>query len=275
MRIFDRRWALPILLSAVVGCGSSAMVAREAGSPAAEPPPPPAPAVSLAAVASPAIASPGGGKEESTSFSASSAKAPPPGPKGAPPQPTQGDAQPVQKQQAIIIYSATLNMAVFEVEPSMKRIEELAKGMGGFLAKREDQTIIIRVPAERFEEAMRGIERIGDMLHKNIVAEDVTEEFRDLEVRLKGSKAVQERLTQLLSKATKVEESIAIERELDRVTMEIDRIEGRMKFLRDRAAFSTITVTFQPKASESASPNAFKLPTPWLGQLGLGRLFQL
>jgi uncharacterized protein DUF4349 len=166
-------------------------------------------------------------------------------------------------------------MAVFEVENAMKRIEELAKGMGGFLARREDKTIVIRIPADRFDEALHGVEKLGDMLHRNISAEDVTEEFRDLEVRLKAQKAVQERLTQLLAKATKVEESIAIERELDRITMEIDRIEGRMKFLRDRAAFSTITVTFQPKASENVSQSPFKMPTPWLSQLGLARLFQL
>src|SRR4029079_10668203 len=114
-----------------------------------------------------------------------------------------------------------------------------------------------------------------DMLHRNVLAEDVTEEFRDLEVQLKGARAVHDRLTQLLAKARKVEESIAIEKELDRVTLQIDRIEGRMKFLKDRAAYSTITVTFQPKATETLSQTPFRLPGKWLNELGLGRLLRL
>ena len=76
-----------------------------------------------------------------------------------------------------------------------------------------------------FEDAVKRVEKIGDMLHRNVTAEDVTEEFRDLEVRLRGARAVQERLTQLLAKATKVEESVLIEKELDRVSGEIDRVD--------------------------------------------------
>jgi Domain of unknown function (DUF4349) len=279
MRIPRRAGALALALSLLAGCGGamsgkSEMAAPQ--SPAGDAPPPP-PAPPPAGAPAPELAMKGerfGGREESPG-PVPAKKAPPqqPGlkPKPGEPQTPPGE-QPVQKQQSIIIYSAQLDMAVFEVDASIKKIEELAKNLGGFLAKREDRSITIRVPADRFDDAVRTIEKVGDMLHRNIVAEDVTEEYRDLEIRLKGSKAVQERLTQLLQKAQKVEDSIAIERELDRVTMDIDRIEGRMKFLRDRAAFSTITVTFQPRATENVSKNPFRMPTPWLNQLGLFQL---
>ena len=175
----------------------------------------------------------------------------------------------------LLVYTAQINIAVFEVEASLGQVEALGRELGGFLARRDDHAITLRVPASRFDEAVKRLEKVGDVLHRNVTAEDVTEEFRDLEVRLKSAHAVQERLTQLLAKATKVEESVMIERELDRVTGEIDRIEGRMKFLRDRAAFSTITVNFAPKNKESLSQGPFRLPSPWLQQLGLGRLLQL
>lgn len=175
----------------------------------------------------------------------------------------------------LLIYTAQITIAVFEVNASLGAVEAMGRDLGGFMARRDDASITIRVPASRFDEAVKRIEKIGDMLHRNVVAEDVTEQFRDLEVQLKGAKAVQERLTQLLAKATKVEESIAIEKELDRVTSEIDRIEGRMKFLKDRAAYSTITVNFQPKASETLSQTPFRLPGKWLYELGLGRLLSL
>ena len=175
----------------------------------------------------------------------------------------------------LLVYTAQITVAVFEVAASLTQVEAIGRELGGFLARRDDNAITIRVPASRFDEAVKRLEAVGDMLHRNVTAEDVTEEFRDLEVRLRSAHAVQERLTQLLAKATKVEESVMIERELDRVTGEIDRLEGRMKFLRDRATFSTITVTFSSKAKELVGQGPFRLPSPWLRQLGLGRLLQL
>jgi hypothetical protein len=175
----------------------------------------------------------------------------------------------------LLIYTAQITIAVFEVNASLGQVDALARELGGFLARRDDNSITIRVPVNRFDDAVRQIEKIGDMLHRNVVAEDVTEEFRDLEVRLKSAHAVQERLTQLLAKAMKVEESVMIERELDRITGEIDRIEGRLKFLKDRAAYSTLTVTFQAKPTETIGQTPFRLPGQWLNELGLGRLLRL
>jgi hypothetical protein len=175
----------------------------------------------------------------------------------------------------LLIYTAQITIAVFEVNASLNQVDALARDLGGFLARRDDASITIRVPVSRFDEAIKRIEKIGDMLHRNVVAEDVTEEFRDLDVRLRSARAVQERLTQLLAKAVKVEESVLIERELDRVTGEIDRIEGRMKYLKDRAAYSTITVTFQSRPTETIGQAPFRLPGQWLYELGLGRLLRL
>jgi hypothetical protein len=166
-------------------------------------------------------------------------------------------------------------MAVFEVKKSIDAVEGLGRDLGGFLARRADQMIVIRVPAARFDEAISRLEKMGDLLHRNVTAEDVTEEFTDMEVRLKSARAVRERLEQLLAKAQKVEESVMIERELERVAGEIERMEGRLKFLRDRAAYSTITVTFQPRRGETVGPDRFNLPVPWLHELGLRRLLTL
>jgi hypothetical protein len=202
--------------------------------------------------------------------------APAPGPSKGPVQqvPTAGAGEAVAIRAPILIYTAQISMAVFEVNVSLARVEAIGRELGGFLAKRDDRSIVIRVPAAAFDEAVKRVETVGDMLHRNVAAEDVTEEFRDLEIRLKSARAVQARLTELLSKAVKVEESIAIEKELDRVSGEIERVEGRMKYLRDRAAFSTITVRFEPKATEQVGSQV-RLPVPWLYDINLARLLRL
>jgi uncharacterized protein DUF4349 len=226
----------------------------------------------------------GGHREQAMGFAGAAPAAPAPAPAPPPAKSTITPGDPSAKATAgevaalrapLLVYTAQITVAVFEVAASLAEVEALGRDLGGFLARRDDNAITIRVPSARFDEAVKRLEKVGDVLHRNVTAEDVTEEFRDLEVRLKSAHAVQARLTELLAKAQKVEESVLIEKELDRVTGEIDRIEGRMKFLRDKATFSTITVTFSSKAKESLSQGPFRLPSPWLGQLGLGRLLQL
>lgn len=208
-------------------------------------------------------------------------EAPPPPP--APPKPAgqaagkqeQPPGQAVSVRAPMLIYTAQIAMAVFEVNESLNKVEGIARELGGFLARRDDRTITIRVPVARFDEAVQRLESVGDMLHRNVAVEDVTEQYLDLEIRLRNARAVRDRLEKLLEKAATVEESVLLEKELGRVAGEIERLEGRMKYLRDRAAFSTITVTFQPRPRESIDPSGPRLPVSWLNELGLSRLLNL
>lgn len=178
-------------------------------------------------------------------------------------------------QQPMLIYTAGITMMVAEIKAALARVEGLTREIGGYLARRDDVSITIRVPVARFDEAVRRIEELGQVIHRNVSVEDVTEEFTDLEVRLRNLRAIRARLEGLLAKAKTVEESVLIERELGRVAGEIDRIEGRMKLLRDRAAFSTITVSLKERPRESIGQGTPRLPVSWLDQLGLGRLLSL
>lgn len=281
MRRPTLRATITLALMGLTACGGAGGDAA----PAASPMEPPMVGAVMDARAEAADDS-GGSTMGKRSLEERPAPAPPPPPPGllaqpakpaiaTPPATPPGSSEVAAIRAPMLIYTAELVMAVFEVEAAIGRIEALGRDLGGFLAKRGDLAITIRVPAQRFDEAVKKIEALGDMVHRNVTAQDVTEEFRDLEVRLKSSRAVQQRLIDLLAKATKVEESVMIERELERVSGEIERVEGRMKFLRDRAAFSTITVTFQAKPKETIGKGAVRLPSPWLYNLGLRRLLSL
>jgi hypothetical protein len=193
----------------------------------------------------------------------------------APAAASDGDQRRAAERAPMLVYTAGLTMAIFEVVPALKNVEALARELGGYMARQSDEAITIRVPVQRFQEAMDRLEKMGDITQRDVQAEDVGQEFFDLDVRLKSARAVRERLEQLLARANKVDESIAIERELERVVGEIERLEGRMKFLRDRAAFSTISVRFSRQSQEVVAKGSFRLPFPWLDQLGLGRLLDL
>jgi len=180
------------------------------------------------------------------------------------------------RSRPLLIYQADLTLAVFEVASTQDRVVALAKRLGGFLSARDDRRVVIRIPAGRFEDALEGVSGLGDVLHEDVQALDVTEEFRDLTVRLRNAEVVRERLEELLEKADDVEDALAVQRELGKVTETIERIKGRLRFLEDRLAYSTITVRFQPRRTETIDRrDAFRLPFPWLDELGLGTLLDL
>jgi len=265
-RIPNRVAAIVLLFSFATGCGAAMAKANEA------------PPDSAARYGGDEMAGmPGMAREASFRGDSMDGKlaslAPVPSPQGQPG--AQQGTEAFVQHGPMLIYTASMNLAVFQVAEASKLVETMARESGGFLARRDDTSVQIRVPASKFEDIMKRLEKLGDVLHRNVVAEDVTEQFMDAEVRLKNARAVRDRLAQLLEKATNVEDSLAIEKELTRVGTEIETLEGKLKYLRDRAQYSTITVSFQPKQSDNVKANAVRLPVDWLNQLGLGRLLSL
>lgn len=173
----------------------------------------------------------------------------------------------------LVIYTANLTMAVYQVDQGLGAVEKIATENGGYLGQKHDRAITVRVPRGRFQATLGQIDKIGDILHREISAEDVTDEHVDLEIRIKNSRAMQRRLTDLLGKAS-VKDALEIEKELHRVTEELERLEGKLKLLGDRVAFSTITVAFEPRGATVAATRP-KLPFPWLQSLNLPSLLTL
>jgi len=103
----------------------------------------------------------------------------------------------------------------------------------------------IRVPADQFEVLIEGLEKIADKVEsKSIQSRDVTEEFIDVETRLKTKTAIEVRYRELLKQAHTVEDILAIERELGNVRQEIESTEGRLKYLNDQVSLSTLQLSY-------------------------------
>ncbi|HMR75799.1 MAG TPA: DUF4349 domain-containing protein [Polyangiaceae bacterium] len=174
----------------------------------------------------------------------------------------------------MLIYTADVNLAVFEAEKILDSVERLAKDSGGYLVERQARRIVIRVPSQDFDGAMLQIAKLGDVLHKNVSVEDVTEQYFDLQVRIRNLQVVRDRLEELLKKADKVPDAIAVERELERVTTQLERLKGKAKLLGELVRFSTITVNVSPRHTDKVGSKV-RLPFPWLNSLGLSELLRL
>jgi hypothetical protein len=175
----------------------------------------------------------------------------------------------------LLVYEASVTLGVYQVEQAISAVLAASRELGGQIVVRNDEQVVFRVPRARFEEALAHIDRVGDVVHRDVRAEDVGDKYRDLEVRLRNSRAVRDRLAELLARATTVEDSLKIEAQLGRVTEEIERLAGELELLGSRVAYSKITVLFQARHTEEVHEDVMRLPFPWLKTMGLPKLLDL
>jgi hypothetical protein len=171
----------------------------------------------------------------------------------------QGPVNPSQAQQPggerLVIRNAYLSIEVEAVSTAETTIRTRAEQLGGYVVSVQTSgsdadlrsTIVFRVPAAQFETALSGVEGLArKVFSRSVSGDDVTEEFVDLESRLRNLEATRDRLLDLLTRATRVEDALQVNNALTDVQGQIEQIRGRMQYLRTSAAFSTISVDLTP-----------------------------
>lgn len=159
---------------------------------------------------------------------------------------------------SMLIRTGSASIEVDKIDPAIIKVRQLATQLGGYVANSSisggrDQirsaTLELKIPAARYDQAVGGLGSIGRVESVNTNVEDVGEEYVDVTARVTNAKRLEERLVGLLATRTgKLEDVLAVERELARVREEIERYEGRLRFLRTRAAVSTLTITVHEPA---------------------------
>lgn len=205
---------------------------------------------------------------------AAASKAPPPAPSSeAGFIRLASDRQPAQQgDKRVVIYTAQFRIVVQEIAAAISATEEIADEQGGYVQSISGDQIVIRVPVANYQAAVAKVEALGNVSRRDLQATDVTEEYVDLQARLKNSMAVRARLQALLEKAENVEAALAVEKELNRVGEEIERLQAKLEVLKNRVAYSTITADFERVYRAAPLPQQFKLPFQWLKELDPSRL---
>ncbi|REE92998.1 uncharacterized protein DUF4349 [Paenibacillus taihuensis] len=148
-----------------------------------------------------------------------------------------------------IIYRANVNMEVEDFDKAHTSLENLIHLSGGYLLKFADKkttselggTYTVKVPASGFNGFITELQKMKHVsFESSAEGTDVTQEYVDLEARLKARKVVEERLLSFMEKATKTTDLLAISKQLGDVQTEIEQIKGRMKYLDNNVAYSTI-----------------------------------
>jgi uncharacterized protein DUF4349 len=184
----------------------------------------------------------------------------------------------------LIVRTGQAGIEVDSLERSMAELRRIVQRVGGFVADASVQsgrnqlrsaTLQLKVPASRFDDLTEGLEPLGRLQFVNVSAEDVSEEFVDLTARVANGHRLEDRLVELLRTRTgKLQDVLSVERELARVREEIERMEGRMRFLKNSAQLSTLSVNlYEPAPIVASHPGrsvigeAFK--TAWRNFVGV------
>jgi hypothetical protein len=184
----------------------------------------------------------------------------------------------------LIVRTGQASIEVDSLQPAMAELRRIAQRIGGFVADASVQsgrnqlrsaTLQLKVPAARFDDLTQGLEPLGRLQFVNVSAEDVSEEFVDLTARVANGHRLEDRLVELLRTRTgKLQDVLSVERELARVREEIERMEGRMRFLKNSAQLSTLSVNlYEPAPIVASHPGrsvigeAFK--TAWRNFVGV------
>ena len=151
------------------------------------------------------------------------------------------------KSNRILTYSGTLTILLAKEKFSLtlKEIIEFTKLNQGYISSQTLFSINIKIPAKKFNTTMNYIKSKGEVKYENIYIQDITEVYIDTEIRLKNAIKLQNRLILLLKKTNSVTEAIKVERELSRITSQIESIKARMRLYKNQKDFSNIRVSFK------------------------------
>jgi hypothetical protein len=169
-----------------------------------------------------------------------------------------------------IIRNADLHLEVNSPEESAGNITKIAESKGGFVIESQQQnsdtkttksnnvTMTVRVPADKFNETLEEIRKSGNrVINETIKGQDVTEEFIDIEARLKTKRALEEQFLEIMKRGNTVQDALNVQRELSNVRGEIEKIEGRKRFLENQTSFSTLKIRLQTPTAFSPSSSGF------------------
>jgi len=166
----------------------------------------------------------------------------------------------VQNTNRKIIKNADVRLLVQDTNVAVSRTTQIISDLGGYIISSriwyQDYygnnlmyaTITIGIPVDEFEHALNRLRDLSiRVLDENASGEDVTDQYVDLQSQLVNLEATRARIQEFLKDTKTIEEALRINQELANIEAQIEQIKGRMNFISDRSAFSTITVNFEPE----------------------------
>ncbi|MDQ3096850.1 MAG: DUF4349 domain-containing protein [Chloroflexota bacterium] len=155
-----------------------------------------------------------------------------------------------------LILTASISMRAGDPWSAADRAQSIASSLGGDVmslsqsgsGEQRSASMTLRVPADKFNDALRALRSLSDVevLSSSVDSKDVTEQFVDLEARLRAKQAEETRYLALLARADKIEDILRIDQSLNSVRTQIEQLTGQLNSMKSRTTFSTISLSITP-----------------------------
>jgi len=164
-----------------------------------------------------------------------------------------------------VIMNANLTLEVKDFPAASSQIAAIARRHGGYVAHsqiylptegKQSGTVTIKVPQEKYGEALEQIKKLGKVVDLEESAEDVTEKFIDMDARLRNLKVEEERVLAILQRAGRLRDVLLVEERLSSVREKIETLEGQFRYLKFQIAMATIKVNLHERASVMHIPKS-------------------
>jgi len=150
----------------------------------------------------------------------------------------------VSADNRMITYTASLAISVKDTDETRVKLTEQIKTLNGFIVRETENLITARIPAANMDNYINFAKTLGNVENETRTGTDITDQYQDTVLRLDGLKNVRNRYVALLEQANTVSDILSIEKELERINLEIERLEGRIQQAEHNVAYSNITVRF-------------------------------
>ena len=186
-----------------------------------------------------------------------------------------GDLTVIERSNRLIIKNADVRLMVEDTDIAIDRATQIIGDAGGYIVSSrvwyqdyygnnlKYASITIGVPVGEFEQVLSRLRRLAvRVVDETAAGDDVTEQYVDLQSQLENLEATRARIQEFLKDAKTVDEALRINQELSNIEAQIEQIKGRMNYLNDRSAYSTITVNLEPE-HPALTPVPTMTPVPW------------
>lgn len=170
-------------------------------------------------------------------------------------------------QREAIIRTGRVRLEVEQFDGAVQNLSTAVRDRGGYVSDSEEELhridnktwttgrVVLRVPRQNFSSMMERVQREGTVLEAQTNSQDVTDQLVDIRARLENLRAQRDQLRELYQQANDTQDVLAVQRRLSDVQTEIERLEARQKSLRERVAYSTITVRLEEPRPERDPPD--------------------
>jgi hypothetical protein len=167
-----------------------------------------------------------------------------------------------------IVYVASMSLSVFNLEDAMAAAEALPDKYGGYIASMSASSIVLRIPSKNLRPIMGAVGDLGVVESRSMTAQDVTDEYYDVESRISALEKTHAQMLELLGKARNVQEALEVRRALDEISLELEVLKGRMRKLQNMISFSTLSLSLVERGPFTPTPSSND-PFPWVDGLGV------